>query len=290
MGNALAAQLAICPTGTRAVALLYAGTTAALSLSQGPGARNMQLHFLCSLSTVVGKRRFWAALTSVLFRPIQDTLDAVQAAMELHWASQYLSERERELGSGCFLLWTVLTAGCANVAFLALMKGLANSGTKHCERMTNQGLWPIVTVCMTMQALKRPDARVEVFGMAEVPSKWYPVSFAVALSLLRGSMQWDMLSSIAAGHLWVHLGLEALLLPSHAFMARLERAWPQDLVGLSALLGGRWIPALGPRSGGGGGGGRTLGTRDQDEAQPRRGGGQNQGFQVFAGAGRRLNE
>lgn len=294
MGAGLAAQMEACPTGTRLLAALYAAATCGMAALQGPMAARAQLHFICSLATVVNRKYFWAVLTSAFYRPLQDTLDFMMAAIELQMAADHLAERERELGSTRFLAWAALTAGLANAAFLAFMKGLSNSGTKGAYYVANQGLWPLVTVCMTLRALERPDAMVKVFNIAEVPGRWYPFSFAVGLSALRGSMQWDMLASIAVGHAYRHFGLEALLLPGRRFAAWLESRWPPRGRGpLGALLGGAWVPAE-PGGGSGWGGGDWGGAGSRGE--PRAGGeGSRRGPaaaepRLFSGPGRRLGD
>lgn len=173
------------------------------------------------------------------------------------------------------------------------MKGLSNSSELRNRPLmaiqVNQGLWPIITVCMTMQALKQPDVEVSILGLTQVRSQWYPAAFALALSMLRGSMQWDMLASIAAGHLWAQLDLDAWLLPRLRTMWRLERSWPSCWANpLSALLGGRWIPP----ADGSGGTGRRGGDWGEigNQGRPLRGGGEQPGFQLFGGPGRRLGD
>lgn len=307
MGAGLAAQLAPCPAGTRLLMALYAatsGSVAVLAASGGPGlktAARLQLHFLCSLTNVMKRKYFWAALTSMFYRPLQDGMDIIMAVVELQLAAEHLAEREHALGSTRFLAWSALTATCANAVFLVMMKALSSSanGVASARFTMNQGLWPIVSVCMTLKALDAPHTMVKVLGIAEVPSRWYPLSFALAVSALRGSMQWDMLAPIACGHFFRVLPLEDMLVlkrrTASAWERRRRLQWLPRL--LSRSTGGAWIPAEDPNRHGWFGAYRVDDEEDDGRRRQRpvggggggeRGNGHN--FRLFGGEGRRLGD
>lgn len=247
MGAAFAAQLAECPQGTRLLAALYA----LASVGTPALARRfpkLNLRFLCCLATVFGRGYASSVFLAPLYRPIQDGMDLVMGAMELQMAAAHLPRRERSLGSLRFLAWVLFSASGANAMFLLLMKLLVQSGNSRVRFHTNQGLWPLIMVCVSLQSLDMPDVPVNVLGLMDVQSKWYPISLAIAHSALNGTVRWETFAAIAFGHAWKLLGLEGHMLPSSHFAAQAERRWVPQLPGLlGAILGGEWIPA-GPRA------------------------------------------
>lgn len=288
MGAAFSAQLAACPRATRLLAALYVIASTGVPALAGWNPR-LQLSFLCSLATVVD-RGHWAPLFfSTIYRPLRGTTDLVMALAELHMAVAHCPNFEKSLGSLRFLVWAFLSTGGTNAVFLLLMKLLSPLGVCGTRFFVNQGLWPLILVGATTSALQGPNVPINLLGLVDVPSKWYPLSLGIGLSALHGSVQWETFAAVAFGYAYGMLRLEERLLLSRRRARDLEERWIPNLPGLlGAVLGGSWIPAD-PRPPAGGG------RRDSWMAVARRGAGNGgigagEGFQLFGGQGHRLGD
>lgn len=298
MGNALRAHWDRTPAVTRLLCVAYSVLTAAMPLlaQYAPGAREL---LLCCLHTVLGRRFAWAIFVSVLYRPISHLLSFLLMFLEVFLSSTYLSERERDLGSSRFSAWLLLTAGAVNMVFLSTMALLTKSAGPQFFFATNQGLWPLLMVCITLRHLANPNEPVSVFGLAFVASKWYPVVLAVILSALNGGFQWDVIAAMVVGYMHNVTRMERLL-PSPSQAARWEQSclcsWIRRFVApgswVSACGAGSYTEMEGPnqrfatlselRTAGA----RRVGTGDLPMFQGRAPGGAS--FQAFSGSGRRL--
>lgn len=238
---------------------------------------------MCSLYTVLGQRFGWAVLASVLYRPVRGAMDIVMAVAELYMAKVYLPVCEKELGSARFLAWTLLTAGGTNTIFLLLMRLLHSAGTCDARFNAIQGLWPLIMAHLTTRALDLPNMPMNVLGFVDVPNRWYPLSMAIGLSALNGTIQWETFAAIAFGYAYRFLKLDEKLLLKRRRAKELEQHWCPRVPGLLvAWLGGRWMPADDsppPRRQQLHDSGERAGTRDTGTH-----------FQLFGGTGRRLGD
>jgi len=203
------------------------------------------------------------------------------ALSELYMAKEYLPPCEKEHGTVRFLAWTLLTAGGTNIVFLLLMRLLHSMGTCGSHFYVNQGLWPLILVHITTRALDLPTMPMNVLGLADVPNRWYPLSLAIGLSALNGTVQWDTFAAIAYGYARRFFKLEAKLLLERKHARELEQRWLPRLPGiLGACLGGHWVPA------------DNSSPPRRQEHQPRGDRGWTQDghntFQMFGGTGHRL--
>mmetsp|Transcript_46381 Transcript_46381/g.110469 ORF Transcript_46381/g.110469 Transcript_46381/m.110469 type:complete len:293 (-) Transcript_46381:69-947(-) len=281
-------QLVPLPAGTRLLGGLYLALSCGLSRLP---LKN-QLHFLSCLATVLPgwstrglvkpTVRPWPLVTAMLYKPVCSAMDFVMALLELNMAAEYLPRRERELGSARLLLWSALATAGSNVMFLSLMAIRRHMGTAGVERSCSQGLWPIIAVATTLQALDHPDRPVNIMGF-RVQGRWYPLSLAVILSAFQGAVQWETFAAIAFGHVSRLLNLEVRALPKASVMASFERRW---LAGLTVLLerltGGEWLPPPGSRRSG------PPSAQDHLLLPPQGLQREEESFHLFGGQGHRL--
>eukprot|EP00927_Polykrikos_kofoidii_P039710 TRINITY_DN34040_c0_g1_i1.p1 TRINITY_DN34040_c0_g1~~TRINITY_DN34040_c0_g1_i1.p1 ORF type:complete len:316 (-),score=19.35 TRINITY_DN34040_c0_g1_i1:204-1034(-) len=274
MGTSLSTQIAHWPTGTRLFVVLYLAVSAGMPTLASMNPR-WRLWFVCNFANVVTMRRFHALFLSALYRPLEDLVGMFNAGVELSVVGRALPQHEQALGTTRFISWLTVAAGCTNAAFLALMKVLETRGMVSDARFyRNQGIWPLLVSRTTVQILEGPAVPMKVFGLVEVPSKWYPLSIFVGLSTLNGHVQWETLAGVIFGHAYHALQLENWVLPTRRFAQALERRWLPRVPGfVSSIVGGRWVPADD----------RPL----DDRALERRGRSQR-GFVPFSGPGWRL--
>jgi len=241
MGSAMRTLWDDSPAVTRLACAAYPAISAA-TLVVSPLVPGARAALLCCLNTVVHRGYVWALCLSALCRPVQHLLSTFMIMVEIYLSLAYLPERERDLGSCRFLGWALATVGAVNVIFLvemAVLSLLVDAGYQlHCS----QGLLSLLVVCITLRSLASPREPVSVFGLAYVPSRWYPVVLFSVLSVLSGGILWDVAAALAVGYAQSSLRVESLL-PSLERASSLERLCPCR--GLRRLAGraGTWVPA-----------------------------------------------
>uniref|UniRef100_A0A7S1AVV0 Derlin n=1 Tax=Noctiluca scintillans TaxID=2966 RepID=A0A7S1AVV0_NOCSC len=232
-------QLAQWPAGTRLLAALYTSISIGVSLVS-PGSKK---HFACCLANMRVGQCPWSAITSIFFTPCGTLSKFMLAAMELHTASGALPERERELGTTRFVLWSLLTGFGSNLVFLGAMRLLVSSSadSSRLQFSCNQGLWPLAIVCLNLKLLKHP-------GDVHIVSVFAPrtlLSAFVTCSVLSGSIQWSSFASLGYSYIQHWLKFEDRLLPSADVVRRIERGCARRLVS-RGLLGGAWLSVQQP--------------------------------------------
>mmetsp|Transcript_12779 Transcript_12779/g.22016 ORF Transcript_12779/g.22016 Transcript_12779/m.22016 type:complete len:205 (+) Transcript_12779:2-616(+) len=200
------------------------------------------------------------------------------ALVELVMSTTSLPQREKQLGSLRFLVWASFVVGGTNAAFLLGMQILSRLGQCDTRFAVNQGLWPLILAVTTHQALERPNIQMQVLGLVDVPSRWYPFSLAVGLSVMQGAVQWETFAAIAFGYVYHKLRLEDRLLLSARSACKFEERFPRIPGLLGALLGGAWITPNGlPPS-----------RRGTGEHAERTAGNRGTRVNLFSGTGHRL--
>jgi len=173
------------------------------------------------------------------------------------WAALvYFAQLEREHGTVRFLAWLVVGSMTIGAVFLATAFLIAQFDPKWAY-MPCYGLWPPLVLAMTQRALVSPDATmVSLWGVMQIPARWYPLALIGFFSLLSMQLQVDLFAAwfvaIAAhqadGGQPLHPALARirlplhLLLPSSAAVARLEE---EGTCGSGHVLGahGDGLPA-----------------------------------------------
>ncbi|CAE8630493.1 unnamed protein product [Polarella glacialis] len=308
MGTALRTMWEECPAVSRLLCAGYPLLSIGMPMIAKlvPSAPAM---FLCCLFTVLQRHYVWALFASMFYRPITHALSVFTMLVEVYLGLACLPERERDLGSCRFLVWALLVTIVVNLCFLAMMFLLdATVGPGHQFWLnSNQGLWPLVIVCITLRSLASPRDPVGVFGMFFVPSRWYPLVLAGLLSLLSGSILWDVLAALAVGYAHDSLRLDRLIL-SPLRASTLERSCLCGGARKALSCLGSWVPAQAARGydellDGSSSGRRFATLSDLRNAGARRvvgsssatdlplfGGQEPDSFRVFGGSGQRLGQ
>lgn len=234
-----------CPAITRVFCLGYP----ILSVSIPIVARflpTVRLMFICCLYTIFEERCLWAPLLSMMFRPLQSPASLVMILTEIFLSLAYLPDRERELGSCRFFGWALIMHGIVNIVYLCMALCLSKVLSHHYWFSANQGLWPLLMVCITVQSLSSPHEPVSVFGLLYVQNHWYPVLLAFLLCMLSGGFLWDVIAALLVGYLYTALRLERFLIPVSTAVT-LERNCLCSCIRRVVCHEGNWVPASGAR-------------------------------------------
>lgn len=240
MGSAMRTMWYDSPAVTKALCAAYPLLSALVPLA-ARRVPSLQVSLLCCLFTVLRRGYVWTIFLSFLYRPIHHVLSLVMVLVEVYLSLAYLPEKELELGSTRFLVWLLLTTSVVNASFLFAMALLSYTVNPQYWLSYNQGLCPLLMVCITLRSLASPREPAAVLGIVYVPSRWYPVVLGAVLSTLSGGVLWDVTAALAVGYFYTSLQLDRLL-PSVARAEWLERGWLCGLLKHSISRLGVWVP------------------------------------------------
>mmetsp|Transcript_137899 Transcript_137899/g.384552 ORF Transcript_137899/g.384552 Transcript_137899/m.384552 type:complete len:318 (-) Transcript_137899:162-1115(-) len=245
MGSAMRTLWDDSPAVTRLACAGYP-TLSVATLVLVPLAPNVRAALICCLHTVLQQRHIWALFTSFFYRPVRHFPMVFFMLVEVYLCLAYLPERERDLGSFRFLGWVLVTMGAVNLVFLAAMFIWTLLWGAEYWFSCNQGLWPLLMVCITLRSLASPGEPMSVCGFAYVPNRWFPVVVAAVLSVCSGAILWDVAAALAVGYAHGPLQLESLL-PSTACAASVERGCLGSCLRWLVSRLGNWVPVHGAR-------------------------------------------
>lgn len=243
--------------------------------------------------------KLWALLWGPFYQPLSSGMAFLMIIFEMYMSMAYFPHREKEMGSSIFLLWMFLINAMTGLAYLSIMFCFATynhgnfNGLRY-EYQPMKGLWPLVMVNLTLTSLSDPDGSSSLWGLVQIPNKWYPIALVGFFSLLNGmKIQWSIACAVAIGYAYPKLRLERCL-PSRTKADRLEqRCCANGRCGfLERLTKASWVPASSTSDFGadtGRGGGFWGGSAEESPA-PSSSGGRGGNFTAFAGSGNRLGE
>eukprot|EP00747_Dinoflagellata_sp_TGD_P111717 gnl/TRDRNA2_/TRDRNA2_171286_c0_seq3.p1 gnl/TRDRNA2_/TRDRNA2_171286_c0~~gnl/TRDRNA2_/TRDRNA2_171286_c0_seq3.p1 ORF type:complete len:372 (-),score=64.28 gnl/TRDRNA2_/TRDRNA2_171286_c0_seq3:199-1221(-) len=162
---------------------------------------------------------------------------------EIYMLMAYFPPREKELGSFTFLCWQMLVSGCVNALFLIIMFVLKHVGGDEAamyEVYPNQGMWPMIMVCIALRSLDDPTGSTSFWGIMQIPNKWYPVAIACFFSLMSMRILWEVVAATIVGYMYSRMRIERFL-PSKSRTNRLEQRMCTEH---RLCLGGTWITAM----------------------------------------------
>jgi len=302
MGNVILPMWAQCPALTRMVCVGYPVLSLALmALSSTALGWLVRALFVCNVRSVMSLW-LWTLFLGPFFTPIASGMSFLFMLFEIYMVMMYFPHREQELGSSMLLLWALLVNGLVNAVFLLAMLclGLAYHGTLQGEaylQASSPGLWPLVMVSLTLRCLGDPQGSTGLWGLVQIPNRWYPICLTALFCLLSGvRILWNFAAALVIGYSYGIMRYERLL-PPRARVGRLEDRCCAR--GGCALLGAPWVPAADasgyPADAAGRGysdaGGAQLAARGR-AVQPSGGGssGRAAAFEAFSGSGNRLGE
>jgi len=239
MGNLVGPMWAECPALSRMLIVGYPSCSLVCLLAEASQYHMVVMRgFLCSLMTVVGQLWVWTMLTGAFYRPFGGGMSFLMLLFELYMVMIYMPTHEKELGSLLTLLWMLLMNFATNVIFLALMFLLAKTSNPQYAAFPNQGLWPMLMICMTLQMMSNPGGATSFWGIVQIPNKWYPVCLVGFFSFLSQSVMWNLVAAIAIGYGYNYLQLDKFL-PSRVTVNKVE----QRCCGARtrSILGGSWV-------------------------------------------------
>lgn len=182
------------PAVTRCVVITNAAMSALITVvpSLGP-------HFSLSIQGVshgyVGPVVTSFVGGSIGSNPVMGLLMLLFGAM---MAFSYFTLLEREYGSLRFLAWLCICNMGIGLPFLLLSWVLSwihpSLGMSACN-----GLWPLLLLALTQQCLAEPNRTMSIWGLFQVPSKWYPFALVAFFSLLSMQIQLTLLVAVLVG-------------------------------------------------------------------------------------------
>lgn len=301
MGNILQPLWADCPAFSRILIVGYPSCSLICLFAETVHYRMTVVRgFICCLETVVGDWYVWTMLTGAFYRQFAGGMSFLMMLFELYMVAIYMPSHEKDLGSLLTFVWVLLMNFVTNIIFLALMFFLSKTSSPHYAMLPNQGLWPVLMICLTLQMMSNPGGSTSFWGIAQIPNKWYPIGLVGFFSLLSMSVMWNLIAALAIGYGSTYLRLDKLL-PSRVTVNKVE----QRCCGAHtrSILGASWVRASdtnefqlesGDRRyatladfGRPGASGTQLQARTDAEAM---GSAANGNFVAFAGSGQRLGD
>jgi len=264
-----------CPCVTRLLVLLYPTISLVLALFSGI-VPLLQLVFpACSVATVFGRGLFWAVPFGFLYEPVMFGPALLFVLLELYMAAVLFAARERALGSSAFLCWVTLTSAVVSAVFLSITSALSVVLGSIYQVMPIQGLWPSLIVCLTIRSLAKVGETSNLWGVVQIPNKWYPIFLGVLMSLLSGQILWDMVAALCVGYAHRYQTLDCVVL---------GRSWTAGLESVGCVIAQRmgtsWVPPGGTDWSSVEIGNSTYGLQSGSTNSP--------SFRVFQGQGQRL--
>lgn len=241
MGGVVQPMWNECPAVTRTVLVGYTISSVGLTLMNSAIHLPLRQMFYCSLGTTFGNMYLWTLVTSPLFTPFAGGMSFLMMLFEIFMGLQYFPAKERELGSCTFAFWLALASCAQNLIFLFFMGALCALETSKHYLSHNQGLWPLLMVVLSMQMLSDPEGVQNVWGVVQVPNKWYPAALVAFFCLLNQGIMWAFIAGIAVGYLaFVRPSLHIdRALPSISQVDRIEQ---KVCGGHRSCWGGSWLP------------------------------------------------
>merc|ERR1719335_2051496 len=113
-------------------------------------------------------------------------------------AFSYFTLLEREFGSLRFLAWLCVCNVAIGLPFLVLSWVLSwiipSLGMSACN-----GLWPLLIVALTQQCLADRNRTMSIWGLFQLPSKWYPFGLVAFFCLLSMQIQLTLCVAVLVG-------------------------------------------------------------------------------------------
>merc|ERR1719160_1582202 len=132
---------------------------------------------------------------SIGSNPVMGLLMLLFSAM---MAFSYFTLLECEYGSLRFLAWLCVCNMAVGLPFLiaswVFSWILPSLGMSACN-----GLWPLLLVALTQQCLADPNRTMSIWGLFQVPSKWYPFALVAFFSLLSMQIQLTLIVAVVVG-------------------------------------------------------------------------------------------
>jgi len=286
MSSPVQALWASCPTVTRLVVLGYPAVSVARMLLVSVFPSIALLMPPCTVYWVVQQKLVWAMPMSFIFRPIDFGPGVLFVFFEVYMALAILPRREYALGSAAFGAWLVVITMLMNSLYLAWMFILSFAFGPTFLLRPIQGLWSLLMFYMAQKSFKSPDESVNFWGVISMPNKWYPLFLTALLSLLNGTIMWDLVAALVVSYAHYRFQLEKSL--KSWLIERFAKCF-SPLQRFSGKIGGSWVPAGGlsmPDDQLEQGFGTVINQRRSAENAPT--GNQASSFRVFSGTGQRL--
>jgi len=297
MGNIVQPMWQECPALTRMVVAGYPALSVVLLLLGSVSPEVVARIFSCDLISVTSHYAIWTLFTSAFYLPFQGGMSFLTMLFELYMAMMTFPAREKDMGSCTFFIWMMMVIGLTNVGYLAIMSVISHVADPMEASRPNQGLWPLVMVCLTLRSLADAEAQTSFFGLVQIPNKWYPIALVGFFCLMSMSLQWNLVVALALGYAYPILRLDRCM-PRRTRVNGLERRCCSS--GRCGFAGGSWIAATataayevetGDRRYAGltdFAGGYQNSSQQQQETAPASSTPSN--FTAFAGSGNRLGE
>lgn len=126
-------------------------------------------------------------------------LGIVILAISTYMALNHLSALEREYGTVRFLVWLATSSAAIGLLYLLTAIVLAQLDP-HWLLTPCAGLWPLLLLTMTQSSLaEAPEATQSIWGIFQVPARWYPLVLIGFFSLMSMNLQIDLLAAWAIG-------------------------------------------------------------------------------------------
>lgn len=312
MGNVIWPMWAECPALTRAICVGYPSLSILVMMiaSTSIGSGLVDSIFTCSIANVA-HFKLWTLFIGPFFSPIGSGMNFLFMLFEIYMGMQYFPIREKEMGSLTFLVWMCVMNALINLVYLAAMCLVwkIQMGQPFSMLMfapfSNKGLWPLIIVLLTLRMMSDPNGSSSVYGMFQIPNKWYPVGLVAVFCLISGpSILWNFVAALAIGYGYPFARFDRLM-PSKVRISRIEQRCCQG--GRCNLLSTSWVPATSTaayevetgdrryatlsdfgRTSTGGSQLSVQGRNVQPDSSGGGGGGGN--FTAFAGSGNRLGD
>jgi hypothetical protein len=182
------------PAVTRSVVISNAAMSLLITVAPALGP-----HF--SLSLTGASHGYVAPLVTSFLggslgsNPVMSFLMLLFGAM---MAFSYFTTLEREYGSLRFLAWLCVCNIAIGLPFLLLSLVLSfihpSLGMSACN-----GLWPLLLVALTQQCLADPSRTMSIWGLFQLPGKWYPFGLVAFFSLLSMQIQLTLCVAVLVG-------------------------------------------------------------------------------------------
>lgn len=244
MGNVVAPLWAECSACTRLIVVGYPVLSILLIFAEQSAPWLIFFGFICSVETVVQHFCVWTMFTAAFFRQFAGGMSFLMMLFEVYMGMVQFPSREKELGSSSFLIWIFAMNFFINIIYLAVMYLASKAvgeimGPRYLEA-PNEGLWPLLFLCITMQCLANIDSSTSFWGVVNIPNKWYPIALFGFFCLLSQNIMWNVAAALVIGYFYDRLRPERCL-PSRVWTSGVEnRCCGQN--GRSCL-GASWIRA-----------------------------------------------
>lgn len=238
MGNIVQQSFDDCPAATRALFVEYVVLSLIFSVTW-QAAPFFVLNLTCNVFTVVNQFKIWTLLTSCFFLPVRNGLGFLSIIIDLWMGMLYFPSQERMCGSTRFLAWVILVNVLINIIYILMMFLMSLAFGPLYEMIPIQGLFGLITVCLTRRSLENPNDSTSFWGLVQIPNVWYPVGFVAFFSLLSMRPLFDLIAALAVGYAYPYLYIESML-PSDSRVNAVENKF--GCAGRS-ILGGSWVSA-----------------------------------------------